>query len=158
MEQVTVRKLDHTGRQVLSYLGQVLHREGDAIVLHTTWDRLPLDLGYVVFETGSRWTEHFYAGQWYNIFEICASDGCLQGWYCNVTRPTRITAGEVVAEDLALDLWVAANGEMQVLDEDEFAALPLSLKERQAAQGALSKLKAMAARKTPPFDKRRDDA
>ncbi len=158
MEQVTVRKLDHTGRQVLSYLGQVLHREDDTIVLRTTWDRPPLDLGYVVLETGSRWTEHFYAGQWYNIFEICASDGRLQGWYCNVTRPTRITASQVEAEDLALDLWVAADGEMRVLDEDEFAALPLSPEERQAARGALSKLKAMAAQKMPPFDKRRDDA
>jgi predicted RNA-binding protein associated with RNAse of E/G family len=158
MEQVTVRKLDHAGRQVLSYLGQVLYRKDDTIVLRTTWDRPPLDLGYVVLETGSRWTEHFYAGQWYNIFEICASDGSLQGWYCNVTRPARINASEVEAEDLALDLWVAADGEMQVLDENEFATLPLSPEEHQAAWDALSKLKAMAAQKTPPFDKRRDDA
>jgi len=158
MEQVTVRKLDHTGRQVIAYRGEVLRREDDAVVLRTTWDRPPLDLGFVVFETGSRWTEYFYAGQWYNIFEICASDGRLQGWYCNITRPARISDDEVAAEDLALDLWVAADGEMLVLDEDEFAALTLSSEEREAAQDALAKLKAMVLQKVPPFDKRRDDA
>jgi predicted RNA-binding protein associated with RNAse of E/G family len=158
MEQVTVRKLDHNGRQVAAYPGEVLQRRGAAIVLRTTWDRLPLDLGFVVLETGSLWTEHFFAGQWYNIFEICANDGSLQGWYCNVARPARITAEEVVAEDLALDLWVAADGTMQVLDEDEFATLPISSEEREAALEALAKLKAMVLQKAPPFDKRRDDA
>ena len=110
-ERVTVRKLDHAGRQILAHKGVVLRRESNAIVLRTTWERPPLDLGYVVLETGSRWTEYFFATQWYNIFEICASDGHLQGWYCNITRPARITTGEaneVAAEDLALDLWAAA--------------------------------------------------
>jgi protein associated with RNAse G/E len=158
MEQVTVRKLDHSGRQVIAYRGEVLRREDDAIVLRTTWDRPPLDLGFVVFETGSRWTEYFYAGQWYNIFEICASDGRLQGWYCNITRPARISDAEVAAEDLALDLWVAADGEMRVLDENEFASLPLSPAEQRAAREALAELQAMVSQKAPPFDKRLGDA
>jgi protein associated with RNAse G/E len=158
MEQVTVRKLDHNGRQVAAYPGKVLRRRGAAIVLRTTWERPSLDLGFVVLETDSIWTEYFFVGQWYNIFEVCARDGSLQGWYCNVARPARITADEVVAEDLALDLWVGADGTMRVLDEDEFAVLPLSPEEREAAQDALARLKTMVLRKEPPFDKRRDDA
>jgi protein associated with RNAse G/E len=161
-ERVTVRKLDHTGRQVLAYEGEVLKRGDDVIVLRTIWKRPPLDLGYVVLETGSRWTEYFFATQWYNIFEICASDGHLLGWYCNVTRPARITpgkdGGQVAAEDLALDLWVAANGEMLVLDEDEFDELPLWPDEREAAQRALATLQSMASQKASPFDKGCDDA
>jgi len=158
MGSITVRKLDHAGRQVTTYPGQVLRREDHAIVLRTTWSRPPLDLGYVVFETGSRWTEYFYGDQWYNIFEICASDGHLQGWYCNVTRPAHISADEVVAEDLALDLWVASGGEMRVLDEDEFAAMPLTAEEREAARNALAKLRAMVVQKDPPFDRKCSDA
>jgi len=152
MGQVTIRKLDHTGSQVTAYPGEVLRRTNRAIVLCTGWDRAPMDLGFVVLEPGDRWTEYFYADRWYNIFQICASDGRLKGWYCNVTRPAFIGADEVTAEDLALDLWVAPGGAMQVLDEDEFVALPLAPGERDAARRALAELQAMVAQETPPFD------
>jgi protein associated with RNAse G/E len=158
MERITVRKLDHTGHQVTAYPGEVLQRTDDALVLRTTWTRPPLDLGFVTLETGSLWTEWFFAGRWYNIFEIRASDGRLQGWYCNIARPPRIDACEVAAEDLALDLWVAVDGTMQVLDEDEFAALPISPQERQAALDALAKLQVMVLQKVPPFDRIRANA
>jgi len=157
MERITVRKLDHAGRQVTAYPGQVLRRDGAAIVLRTGWERPPLDLGFAVFEPGDCWTEYFYTDRWYNIFEICASDGRLKGWYCNVTRPACVSADEVAAEDLALDLWVRPDGEMLVLDEDEFMALPLSEAEHQAAREALAGLQAMVARKAAPFDRRCDD-
>ena len=89
--------------------------------------------------------------RWYNIFEIRASDGALKGWYCNITRPAHIGPDEVKAEDLALDLWVAPGGDMQVLDEDEFAALSLSPVERETARKALAELQARVARRVPPF-------
>jgi predicted RNA-binding protein associated with RNAse of E/G family len=151
MDQVTVRKLDHTGREVISYPGDVLERRSDVIVLRTVWDRGSLDLGFVVFEPEDRWTETFYSHRWYNIFEIRASNGRLKGWYCNVTRPARIVADEVAAEDLALDLWVEPDGSMQVLDEDEFAELDLLPREREAAMEALRQLREMVARGAPPF-------
>lgn len=154
MKPFTTRKLDHAGRQITAYSGRVLRRDEHAIVLRTGWERPPLDLGYVVCEPGDRWTEYFYADRWYNIFEIRASDGRLKGWYCNVTRPARIDACEVAAEDLALDLWVAPDGEWCVLDEDEFATLPLTPAEREAAQQALAELQAMVARRDVPFDRR----
>ncbi len=150
---VTIRKLDHAGREVMSYPGCVLWRDGGAIALRTFWDRDPLDVGYVVLEPGDCWTEHFYADRWYNIFEIQTGDGRLKGWYCNITRPARIGVAEVAAEDLALDLWVAPDGEMLVLDEDEFAALCLPPAEHEAAQAALAELQAMVERRMRPFDK-----
>ena len=151
---ITIRKLDHTGRQVTAYPGQVLRRDGSTIVLRTSWNRAPLDVGYVVLEPGDRWTEYFYADRWYNIFEIRAGGGRLKGWYCNITRPACVATDEVSAEDLALDLWVASDGETLVLDEDEFAALPLSPTEREAAQNGLAELQTMVRQKTPPFDER----
>lgn len=153
MDHVTIRKLDHTGREIIAYPAQVLERSDDAIVLRTSWDRKAMDLGFVTLEPGDRWTEYFYADRWYNVFEIRASDGRLKGWYCNVTRPARITDDEVAAEDLALDLWVTPERETQVLDEEEFAALPLGPGERRAARGALAELRMMVTRETPPFDR-----
>jgi protein associated with RNAse G/E len=161
-KRVTVHKLDHAGRRILAYEGEMLQHKDGAIVLGTTWERPSLDLGYVVLETGSQWTEYFFATQWYNIFEICASDGRLLGWYCNITRPARISideaGGKVSAEDLALDLWVAADGKMLVLDEDEFAELPISSEERVAANRALSALQTMVLQREAPFDKIQDSA
>ncbi|MEA3339329.1 MAG: DUF402 domain-containing protein [Chloroflexota bacterium] len=152
--QIIVRKLDHAGHHVLAYPGQVLRHSDSGIVLGTRWSRAVMDLGYVVLEPGDRWTEHFYTDRWYNIFEIRTSDGRLKGWYCNITRPARITADEVSAQDLALDLWVAPDGRMRVLDEDEFTALPLSPAERTAALDGLAELQSLAARRAAPFDKK----
>ena len=75
----------------------------------------------------------------------------MKGWYCNITRPACISADEVAADDLALDLWVTPDGETQVLDEDEFVALRLAPAEREAAQKALAELQTMVARKAAPF-------
>jgi hypothetical protein len=44
-----------------------------------------------------------------------------------------------------------------VLDEDEFAALPLATAERETARQALAELQAMVARGAAPFDRRHDD-
>ena len=150
--QVTVRKLDHTGQQVFAYPGQVLRQEGPLIVLNTVWEQEPLDAGFVVLERSDRWTEHFFTDRWYNIFEMREAGGDIKGWYCNIARPARITNDEVSAEDLALDLWVAADGQMQVLDEDEFAELPLSSEERRIARQALAELQGIVERREPPFD------
>jgi hypothetical protein len=153
MGQVTVRKLDHAGYEVIAYPGEVLKRDADTIVLRTSWDREPMELGFVVLEPDDRWIEIFYADRWYNVFEIRAQDGHLKGWYCNVTRPARITKDEVAAEDLALDLWVDPDGETKVLDEDEFAELALSPETRRRAREALADLQARAEVGDPPFDR-----
>jgi hypothetical protein len=152
MSRVTIRKLDHMGRQIIAYSGWVLERGPRTIVLRTEWDREPMDLGIVLLEPDDCWTEYFFADRWYNIFEIRAGDGSLKGWYCNVTRPALIGPAEVKAEDLALDLWVAPGGDMQVLDEDEFATLSLSPAEREAARKALAELQTRVTRRVPPFD------
>jgi protein associated with RNAse G/E len=153
MDRVTVRKLDHSGREVISYPGEVLKRSDDAIVLRTSWDREPMDLGFVTLEPDDRWTEYFYSARWYNIFEIRASNWRPKGWYCNITRPAHIGEDEVSAEDLALDLWVALDGTTQVLDANEFAELPLTPEERRAARQALVELQAMVAEEIPPFNR-----
>lgn len=154
MAQVKVRKLDHLGRLVVEYPGDVLHRDAIAgtVELRTAWDRARLDLGYVILEPGDQWTERFFADRWYNIFEIRAGNGRLKGWYCNVTRPAHISETTVAWEDLALDLWVAADGTTLVLDEDEFAHLSLEPDERAAAKAALDELLAMVCRGNHPFD------
>ncbi|MBN1954708.1 MAG: nicotinamide-nucleotide amidohydrolase family protein [Anaerolineae bacterium] len=150
MDWVTVQKLDHEGRKVTAYAGQVIERTPTSILLATVWER-PADLGYVVLAPGDRWAEHFYTDRWYNIFEIRTAGGRLRGWYCDIARPARIAAAAVSAEDLALDLWVDPQRRITLLDEDEFAGLLLGPGERDAALAAVERLRAMVAQGTGPF-------
>lgn len=159
MTPVTVYKLDLDGRVLIRYSGRVLERGPQAIVLEAAFTRERMDLGYVTLKPGDRFIEHFYADRWYNIFEVYdVDDGRLKGWYCNITRPAVIGAAadpegslEVRAVDLALDYFLQPSGREFVLDEDEFAALPLEPSDRQAARAALAELQALAARRAGPF-------
>lgn len=150
---ITIRKLDHTGREIFAYPGTVLERTATSVTVEAFFSRYDrLDLGYTVFERGDRFVEYFYTDRWYNVFEIYAvSDQALRGWYCNFTRPAIITDGQISAEDLALDVWVDPDGRAQVLDEAEFAALPLSAEEASAVRAACAELLALAAQHTGPF-------
>jgi hypothetical protein len=153
MSTITVRKLDLEGREFFAYEGKVIGRTPTSVTVEAAFTRFDrLDLGYVVFERGDRFVERFYADRWYNVFEVhAAATGELRGWYCNITRPAVIEHGRVSAVDLALDVWVNPDGSARVLDEDEFAALPLSPQEVAAARAAVDELKALAARRAGPF-------
>jgi SAM-dependent methyltransferase len=57
----------------------------------------------------------------YRNVEVRTGDGTLKGWYCDITRPATLSGGELVVEDLDLDLWRSADGTTVLrLDEDEF--------------------------------------
>jgi hypothetical protein len=151
---ITVHKLDLHGELIWSYSGAILQRGRSHVQLEARFKRDTIDLGYVVFETGDRFVEWYFADRWYNIFEIhSARDDVVKGWYCNVTKPAVIEGATVSAVDLALDVWIRLDGSVLVLDEDEFAELDLTDAERRAALAALAELKLMAHRRRPPFDR-----
>jgi predicted RNA-binding protein associated with RNAse of E/G family len=141
MTTFTVHKLDHLGREVWRYPARALARDDHSIRLEAAFNRDDMPLGYTTFKRGDRFVETFYSDRWYNVFAIYdRDDGALKGWYCNVCRPTAITDEAVRCDDLALDVWVSAAGQVTVLDEDEFAALPLTDADRAAAEGALRQI------------------
>ena len=150
---ITVRKLNLRGEQTWSYSGVVLKRGASYIQLEARFSRETMDLGYTVLQTGDRFVEWFFADRWYNIFEVHAvHDDGVRGWYCNIARPAVIEDDAVSAVDLALDVWIGADGSIVVLDEDEFAALDLSEPDRQAALSALDEVSRMARDRRRPFD------
>ncbi len=152
MTPITVRKLDHNGRETWRYSGTVLDRGPTWVRLEAYFNRSDKDAGYVVFREGDRFVELFYSDRWYNIFEIHdMSDDHLKGWYCNFTRPATITADTISNADLALDLWIDPAGKLLLLDEDEFAALPIDAAARSQVIRALDDLRARVERREPPF-------
>ncbi len=151
MTHVTVHKLDLRGEVVVRYDAELTERFANGVRLEARWTRPELPLGYTRFTPGDLFVEWFYTDRWYNIFEIHTAEGHLKGWYCNIAEPASIAAGVVASRDLLLDLWVDSHGEVQVLDEDEFAAADLDDATRARAQQALAQLKAAVQARQPPF-------
>lgn len=149
---ITIHKHNHLGQETLQYPARVLSRTGTAIIVEAIFQREQMELDYVTLTPGDRFVEHFYADRWYNVFAIYeAESGRLKGWYCNITRPAQIEDNAVSADDLALDFFVRPAGEEFILDEDEFAALPLTREERAQAQMALAELRMLASQRAGPF-------
>lgn len=152
MSAITIHKRDHTGRETWHYSGVVLARGPGFVQLEARFNAPDRDLGYTVFRRDDRFVEWFFADRWYNIFEVHAvEDDHLRGWYCNITRPAQLEAEHIYADDLALDLWVAPDGSLLTLDEDEFAALGLDPHTAAQAMAGLDELRTLVEQRAAPF-------
>jgi len=133
------------------YDGKVLRRDENSITVEAFFNRDDLPFQDIVLKRDDRFVETFYTDKWYNIFEIYdRDDGRLKGWYCNITKPAVIEESSVSYVDLALDLWVTADGMRKVLDEDELEDLRLDTEMRQKVFSGLHELEQYFESKNPP--------
>ncbi|MFH9724986.1 DUF402 domain-containing protein [Streptomyces sp. NPDC017254] len=134
--EVTLTK---AGRTKIRYPAEVLTEDGARLSVRAPWAAEGVrDFGFVRFEPGDVFVEHFWSDRWFTVKEVWSADGALKGWYCDITRPAVIDGSAVVVEDLDLDLWVSADGsEVLRLDEDEFAASGLAASDPAAAASAV---------------------
>lgn len=133
------------------YDGKVLHRDEKTITVEAFFNRDDMPFQEIVLKRNDRFVETFFTDKWYNIFEIYdRDDGKLKGWYCNITKPAVIEDEHVAYVDLALDLWVSANGPRKVLDEDELEELGLTEELKQKAFAGLQELERYFESKNPP--------
>jgi hypothetical protein len=135
--EVTLTK---AGRIKVSYPAQLLTDDGTHLAVRALWAGTGVrDFGFVRFEPGDVFTEHYWRDRWYSVKEVRSSDGVLKGWYCDVTRPAVVDGGLLTVEDL--DLWVSADhSEIIRLDEDEFAESGLTERDPAAASRAVQAL------------------
>ena len=142
MSQIKVLKKNLADEITWQYEGTVLQREENHIMLEALFNRDDLPFMDITLKRNDRFVETFYSDRWYNIFEIYdRDDGKFKGWYCNIGKPAVIADDFVSYVDLALDLWVSADGKQTVLDEDELEALSLDDKLKQKAYEGLEELK-----------------
>jgi len=150
--RVKVQKKNPAGEVVYEYEGDELRRDDTSIVLEALFTRDDMPFQNVTFKKGDRFVEYYYSDRWYNIFAIYdRDDGQVKGWYCNIGKPAVIEDGVVSYVDLALDLWVSADGRQTVLDEDEFDALALTDDLRRNALIGLDELKQVFLNDKPPL-------
>jgi hypothetical protein len=130
------------GRTKIRYPAQLLADDGARITVRADWAAPGVrDFGFVRFEPGDVFVEHYWRDRWFAVKEVRGPDASLKGWYCDITRPSVLDGDELVVEDLDLDLWVSADGGTVLrLDEDEFAASGLSERDPEAARSAVAAL------------------
>lgn len=146
--EVTVRLVKRE-RTKVRYPATVVGDDGTRAVVRAPWAGAGVrDFGFVRFEPGDVFTEHYWRDRWYAVKEVRAADGTVKGWYCDVTRPADVGPHGIVVEDLDLDLWRSADGGTVLrLDEDEFAASGIEDRDPEAAASArrsLDELEALA--------------
>ncbi|MFF1305466.1 DUF402 domain-containing protein [Streptomyces sp. NPDC058307] len=143
------------GRTKIRYEAELLTDDGTRVTVRAPWAGEGVrDFGFVRFEPGDVFTEHYWRDRWYAVKEVRTASGTLKGWYCDITRPATLKGAELVVEDLDLDLWVSADGRQVLrLDEDEFEESGLARTDPEAASAALAalaELEAMAQVKGGP--------
>lgn len=140
-EKVTVVKRDSQGEETWRYSGVVLRREPLGVLIQAYFNRPDLPFHGITLGKGDRFVEAYFSHRWYNIFEIHDRENdAIKGWYCNITRPSILLDEQIDYVDLALDLLVYPDGNMLLLDEDEFDAINLTARERKKALAAAAEL------------------
>ena len=140
-DDIIVIKKNVEGQETWRYSGRVLERQANWLRLEAFFNRPDTPFHGILLANGDRFIETYYTDRWFNVFEMHdRRTDELKGWYCNVTEPAVIEPGQLSYVDLALDLLVYPDKRMLVLDEDEFARLPLDEATSRQARSALDEL------------------
>ncbi|QKV92098.1 DUF402 domain-containing protein [Streptomyces sp. NA02950] len=139
--EITVRLVKQP-RPDVRYPATVVTDDGKRLTVRAPWAGAAVrDFGFVRFEHGDVFTEHYWRDRWYAVKEVRSASGALKGWYCDITRPTVVEPDTLVVTDLDLDLWVSADRTAVLrLDEDEFLESGLAERDPAAAERARAAL------------------
>lgn len=83
------------GRTKISYPAELLADDGTRVTVRAPWAGDGVrDFGFVRFEPGDVFTEHYWRDRWYAVKEVRTATGTLKGHYCDVTRPAELSAAD----------------------------------------------------------------
>lgn len=103
--------------------------------------------GRVVLEPGAPVVWFTYRGDvWHDVGRFHLADGTFTGLYANVLTPVLLDGAEWHTTDLFLDVWMGADGRVEILDRDEFdAAVDAGWVDANTAVRALAEAERLAA-------------
>lgn len=111
----TKRNLDGTTER---FDCRLLHRDDEYLVLCYLSDRPYVAAGADLPE-GSLTIGHYWRARDYIVWEMYNPRAEFQGYYIHICRNVTFDENSVAWQDMAVDVWVSANGTSDVLDEDE---------------------------------------
>jgi predicted RNA-binding protein associated with RNAse of E/G family len=103
---------------------RVLEDDGECVVTFLEAAELPKPVKAgtrVILEPGAPVVWFTFRGLWHDIGRFHLRDGTFTGFYANVLTPVEMEGDRWRTTDLCLDVWLGADGGVQVLDEDELA-------------------------------------
>ncbi len=121
-QQIEVQARKYDNRIHRRWVGRVEEWQGSMIVLNAKFEDTiehPL-LGTIV--PGTLSTEYYWTDRWYNVFRFCEPTGEFRNYYCNINTPAEFDGNVLSFVDLDIDVLVAPDFSVQILDRDEFAA------------------------------------
>jgi hypothetical protein len=111
----TKRNLDGTTER---FDCRLVHRDDEYLVLCYLSDKPYVAAGEDIPQ-GSLTIGHYWRGGDYIVWEIYNPRAGLQGYYIHICRNVTFGENSIEWEDMAVDVWVSANGTSRTLDEDE---------------------------------------
>jgi predicted RNA-binding protein associated with RNAse of E/G family len=109
--------------------------------------RKPMEIGgRVVLEPGSPIVWFTWRGDvWHDVGRFHRADGTFAGVYANILTPVAMDGASWDTTDLFLDVWMDADGGVEILDRDEFdAALAAGWIDPRTAARALAEAERLA--------------
>ena len=116
------------------------------LIEHSQIARPVLAGGEVILEPGGPAVWFTYPGRWHDIGAFYLLDGTFTGWYANILTPVEIAGDRWETMDLCIDVWMAADGRVMLLDEDEFdEAIAAGWMDEATARAAREEAERLAA-------------
>jgi len=114
IEEIKVHKNKETQR----FRCSLLYREADCLVLSYHAEKAGR-IKDIVIPAGSTTIAHYWTGRGYVLWRMYGPDSALIGTLFHICSAVTITETSVQYLDLIVDIWIPAQGEPLVLDEDE---------------------------------------
>ena len=103
---------------------RLVHRTQDCIVTFMPRTPLPAPItagAAVILEPEAPAIWFTFPGEWHDIGRFHTATGEFTGYYANILTPVELRDElEWETTDLFLDVWLGSDGNVSVLDEDEF--------------------------------------
>jgi predicted RNA-binding protein associated with RNAse of E/G family len=128
-----------------SYAQQLVYRDASCIVTLNPATELtkPVTAGdRVILEPGAPAVWFTFPALWHDIGRFHRADGTFTGFYANILTPPQLhSPTDIATTDLCLDVWLDADGELLLLDEDD---LEHALRSQWVSQSDADRVRAEA--------------
>jgi len=156
MRPFTINSRSFDGRIKRSWKGELMEIDGSRLTFIGEFDQTVEHPELGIIHSGTVSHEYFWTDRWYSIFRFVGPDGSFRNFYCNINMPPSISGEVLDFVDLDIDIVVVPDGEVQVLDEDEYEQNARDLGYGEdvltAVEEARRELKRMIGEREFPFD------
>jgi hypothetical protein len=153
---ITVQARKFDGRLHREWRASLLAHSNSHVIVEGVFEEEIRHPQLGVIAPGTLSTEYYWTDRWYSVFRFREPGGALRNYYCNINLPAELDGHVLTFVDLDIDVLVAPDFSLRVLDEDEFDAnaaryaYPAAV--REYVPRALAELNGIIERRDYPFD------